>query len=368
MTLFSAPRSYEERLVDLAAQRVLPKSVYKAAGGDPDRQAQLLDAASDKELAFELQLVSEKYGLAGTRVVEQFAADVQFQEVLRAYGDGVAPVIVYFMDNDLRSLRALAWVKDKLGRSGDTPYGKYGPVDRGRYAIGVIARTGHHFLGQFAIDTSGKAHWNQTDRSMQVLIDFLAGGLRNIETKHDLGEEIGVLDALAASADIFVPIASVKALKLFKAARVAGVFPIATGAQQAAARTSLALRTRFLGAQVLQTTRTGRAAMKLGLVASTSYLVIRHPGLLNSFFEAAGRALGVPVWMAKFVGWALITLPLLMLIGPLLMAVAILSPVIRGFIALGRALTPGLPGRRFRRATGANPFLASNGLDAIRKA
>ena len=344
-TLLSAPRTYEDRLVDLAARKALPQALYSSSAGDTRLQAELLDLQSDRELAFELRLAAEKYGAAGEKVVGLYATDPLFQEALRAYGDGIVPVVVYFMENDIRSLSALAWAKGKLGMYRETPYASFGVSARGQHAIEVIARDGHRFLGQFAVDASGRAHWNQTERTLQVLMAFLAGGLRNLESKHDLGEDIGALDVLSASADVFVPIATVKALKLFSAARATGATGTATAARAGsrgvvAQGDGLVLRTRMLGAHVLQTSRVGRAALKLGLVASTAYLVVRHPSLLNSFFEAAARAVGVPEWLGKFVGWALVALPLLMIVGPLLTLTSFLVPVIRGLVWLGRWLAP----------------------------
>lgn len=357
-TLFSSSRSYDERLVDLAARRNLPEELYSAAGGDALRQAQFLDLLRDQELSLELRLAAERYGSPGKRVLDLFASEPAFQDALRAYGDGVVPVIAFFVEHDVRSLRALAWLKSKVGADDDAPYVNYGPEARGRRAIQMIGREGHRFLAQFSIDSAGIAHWNQTERTTQFLADFLAGGVRNLETKHDLGEDVGALDVLSASADVFVPIASVKALKLFKAARAAG----ATGANGAAAAadagsrvaatkaTGLALHTRLLGSQVLKTSRVGRAALKLGLVASTGYLVVRHPSLLNSVFEEIGRAFGLPAWLAKLIGWTVVAAPVLMLVGPILtMAALFLVPAVRGLAWVGRSLSP----RRSR--TGGRP-------------
>lgn len=360
-TLFSSSRPYDERLVDLAARRNLPEELYRAAGGDALRQAQFLDLLRDPELSLELRLAAERYGSPGKGVLDLFASEPAFQDALRAYGDGVVPVIAFFVEHDVRSLRALAWLKSKVGADDDAPYVNYGPEARGRRAIQMIGREGHRFLAQFSIDSAGIAHWNQTERATQLLADFLAGGVRNLETKHDLGEDVGTLDVLSASADVFVPIASVKALKLFKAARAAGATG-ATGATGAAAAagagsrvaatkaTGLALHTRLLGSQVLKTSRVGRAALKLGLVASTGYLVVRHPSLLNSMFEEIGRALGLPAWLAKLIGWTIVAAPVLMLVGPTLtMAALFLVPAVRGLAWVGRSLSP----RRSR--TGGRP-------------
>lgn len=351
-TLFSSSRSYEERLVDLAARRNLPEELYRAAGGDALRQAQFLDLLRDQELSIELRLAAERYGSPGTRVLDLFASEPALQDALRAYGDGVVPVIAFFVEHDVRSLRALAWFKSKVGADDDAPYVNYGPEARGRRAIQMIGREGHRFLAQFSIDSAGIAHWNQTERATQFLADFLAGGVRNLETKHDLGEDVGALDVLSASADVFVPIASVKALKLFKAARAAratgatgatGAAAAASAGSRAAATeaTGLALHTRLLGSQVLKTSRVGRAAIKLGLVASTGYLVVRHPSLLNSMFEEIGRALGLPAWLAKLIGWTIVAAPVLMLVGPILtMAALFLVPAVRGLAWVGRSLSP----------------------------
>lgn len=94
-TLFSSSRSYDERLVDLAARRNLPEELYRAAGGDALRQAQFLDLLRDPELSLELRLAAERYGSPGKGVLDLFASEPAFQDALRAYGDGCGNIIVF---------------------------------------------------------------------------------------------------------------------------------------------------------------------------------------------------------------------------------------------------------------------------------
>ena len=167
---------------------------------------------------------------------------------------------------------------------------EYSPLTRGRYAIEQIASDGHRFLAQFALDGFGIAHWNQTDRVLKSVEDFLFGGIRNLETRYDIAAPNRPGRRGQRGVDVLTVFGFLKAWKLLHASGTS-----AKAAQWAA----LSEYRAVLGQRVLaHSSRIGRAALKLGAVAGTAYLVARHPGLLTSLFVEAGDWIGLPTWAA----------------------------------------------------------------------
>lgn len=334
--------TYDERLVDLAARKSLSGDAYRAASGSLTAQALLLDVADDRDLTYKIQLVLDKYGPQGVRVLDTYGSEEMLQRELRTYGENIVPVVSYFMDNDIVSLRLKSKVGSLLGREkeleeGEAQFAKYGPEMRGLHAIEKINADGHQFLGQFSIDDRGTVHWNQTARTMQALEDFFAGGVRDLETKHDIGAPIGVRDVALAGADVLAVVGAVKALKLLRAARVAK-------GPGAATRVGVVESTAVLGRRVLQDHAIGRSVIKLGVKAAAVYLVVRHPSLLSSLFVEAGELLHLPPRLATLIGWLIVLLPIAYILAPLLGVLGFLVPVIGSLVKFGRWIRP-------RRAT-----------------
>ena len=365
--------SYEERLLDVQTRQSLGAASYRAAAGaTPMLQAVLLDAASDPELGFKMRLALQKYGHAARAVLEAYGSEAPLHELLRRYGESVVPVIAYFRDNDVAALRAgyqvsrlAAALKAHAGSmfsagdhkaneqapaSADTAGAlpapiEYGPDTRGRYAIEQIGSGGYQFLAQFSIDAAGVAHWNQTDRVLKSVEDFLFGGIRNLETKYDTAAPIGVLDVADAGADVLTVFGIVKSIKLLRAA---GASARAANAMKAAPWAALSEYRALLGRRVLAGGgRLGSAALKLGATAGAVYLVVRHPGLLTSLFVEAGGWLGLPAWAAAAAGWWMVVFALAMLLLPVLALAGAVSPVLTRTAEFARWLL----GWRHRAAT-----------------
>ena len=337
---------WAERLIDIHARQTLRGDLYRATLAQPVLQAVLLDAAGEPELRFKMQLALTKYGAAARPVLEAFGADARLHDLLRRFGEPVVPVIGYFLDNDVATLWA-GWQMSRMGRAikaqasslfggandsgGDKPGSKppdpaappaadYSPLARGHYAIEQIGSSGYQFLAQFAVDDAGVAHWNQTDRVLKSVEDFFAGGLRELETKHDMAAPIGIGDVAVAGADVLTMAGFVKVLKLLNASRASA---------KAAQWASLAEARAVLGRRVLAGSgRIGRAALKLGAIAGGTYLVMRHPGLLTSLFVEAGGWLGLPPWVAAAAGWWVVALLLSFVLLPLLAMISALNPAL----------------------------------------
>ncbi len=339
----SSSRTYDERLIDLAARRTLPGDLYCAAAGAPELQALFLDAAGDREVAYKLRLAVDKYGERGRMVLDAYGTDPAFEAALRAHGENIIPVIAFFMENDLRSLKAVGFIKSLVGGKVsdlEAEYARSRPEARGRHAVQKIVDRGHHFLGQFSIDAKGVAHWNQIDRGVQALAEFVVSGLRDLEGKLDVGDRIGAADVASAGADMLVGFSAVKALKIFQSARAAGAARGTVSSFRVSAGSNLASRTRLLGAKVLGEGKVSRLVVDLGAPAVAAYLTVRHPSLLNSVFENVGSMLGLPAWLAKFIGWTVIALPFVLIAAPVLAAMGAFLSIVANLLRLGVWLRP----------------------------
>lgn len=316
---------YEDRLVHLALQQSHAPQWDRLAAQPTAVQALLLDY--DQELAFKAQLAIEKYGDDARDVLLRFGDDPTFQEVIRQYGENTLPVIAYFVQNDLASVRALylaqqkgeaamavaqgfwarLWPSEPVDAPSAAepaaeeaqPPATYGPDLRGQRAIAVIAQEGHPFLGQFVLDAQGKAVWVQTERALEGMKSFFFSGMVGAEKKYRSGQPLQPVDVLSAGMDVFIVAGAFKALKFLRAAqqvRKAGVMK----------------RTQLLGAPLLRHSALGRYALKYGVMAGTVYLVVRHPSLLSGVFVTLGQWLGISPSLAKLAGWGLLLAPLLL--------------------------------------------------------
>src|SRR3546814_20335414 len=55
--------------------------------------------------------------------------------------------------------------------------------DRGWYAVQFIKAEGYDFLGQFVMNAKADVSWIQTERVLEGINSFFAGGLKGLETK-----------------------------------------------------------------------------------------------------------------------------------------------------------------------------------------
>lgn len=334
ITYVSGTATYEERLADIAASRGLSKEAYEAAGSSAVLKELFLDAADDRELTLKLELGLLKYADRARAVIEMFGDDPQFQEVLRQHGEGVIPIIDYFMSTDLLTLKGRDWALGKLQEflaaiskvnsdkgSGSTKVDPivYGPRSRGIYAIEAIRMDGHHFLGQFVLDPSNHIQRVQTDHILETLKKILAGGVTDLEWKYRSGARIEPTDVAWAGADVLSVFGATKALKFLGQARISG---------KAVEEAAVVRRTTVMGRSVLLGEAVGRRIARVGAKAAAVYLVVRHPGLLSGVFGALGQLVGLPAWLSILIGWwGAAALAMLAIIPVLRGATLLISPI-----------------------------------------
>lgn len=351
----SVSLSYPESLIRIQAQERLGKIDPRIVDEPLEVQALLLDyldgdaapgAKSDgDELALKAWIALMKYPEPSRQVLGMFGNEPKFQAILRQYGEGVIPVIKYFLDNDIKSVKVLikageiiVATKEKVGQMVDgakraaseawdqlrhkspasapeppnvvppetsppappvptapeTVTVQLEPTQRGWYAINAINNDGHKFLGQFAVDAAHVAHWNQTDRTVAAVADFLTGGVSNLERKYELHEKIEGGDVFFAAVDILPFVAAVKLLRVGKVASTTGK------------ELSVLSKTRVFAARLLPSNANLMKLGKFGAVLATGYVVLKHPGLLNSLFGELAKLMGLPPFLVQFAGWFLL--------------------------------------------------------------
>lgn len=329
--------SYDDMLVRIQAEKglsYLGKDVLK----QPSLvQAQLLGYSKNQALTMQAWLALRKYPQQTPRLLDWYGQDLDFQNILEQFGPEVIPVIDYFVTHSIQSLNALNAVTqtassiaqesksmwNNLTGSEPTntlpddqptkPPSELTPEQRGWAAIHDMRLEGHHFLGQFDIDSTGNAHWNTTDRITHDVGRFLTSGIADVERKHDLNEKITATDMGWAAVDALPVVAGLKLLKLGK---VGAETAKETKAVEAVAKSKagkLAAKESKTAESVAKTgwiERTGLLTRDLApsflrkaAWLATTYIVITHPELLSSLFVHLGNLLGAPVWLSLLLGW-----------------------------------------------------------------
>ena len=313
---FWKPVAYGEQLIRVQAAQELGH-IDRAILDEPlEVQALLLDYAPDRRLVLKAWLALSAYPDAARKILPLYGAEPEFRRILLAYGEPVIPVIRYFRDNDVWVVKAGDAVTTTMGRVGDFlgdtwrrmqggaadepkadarpgPYA-IGPDQRGWYAVNIIAREGHDLLGQFVVAGDAQVKRNQTDRVFKAITSFFTGGVRRLETRYDLGQEITRGDVFWAGLDVATIAAP---LLLFRAGKLVA----ASGKEL-----SLATRTRLLAPRLLAEAKYFQALGKYGLVAATVYIVATHPSLINSVLGEAATLMGLNPLLVQFTGWTLL--------------------------------------------------------------
>jgi len=261
-----------------------------------------------------------------------YGASQLFQDVLRTYGEDIVLPVHYFLSNEIFTLELMRGMSDTarsalnavrdlwLGSQPNESAAREALTieERGRYAIHFIHEEGYGFLGQFLMTPNGQVAWVQTERVLEGINRFFAGGIRDLETKLRRDESIGVSDVGWAAVDVAVGVSAFKILRMGRATAVSG--RTLTFSQRSAA----------LGAGLWRGSLVGTRMVKYGAPAVLAYMAIRHPSLINSLLGSAAEKLGLPVAVVQVLGWTLVLLPIMLvlrfLLGPL---VWVMSGVVR---------------------------------------
>lgn len=341
IALFSQPRTLDEQLLQLQLAQAVPAHIKDLSVEPVEVQALLLTYADDAVLLAKAQLALMRYPEIARAVLPVYGESSRFQQVLRNYGEDSLLPILYFMQNEIYTLELMRSVNETARAFADTfrspevedhreespMAGPLTPEERGRYAIEFLAEEGYGFIRQFVLSSKGEVDWVQTDRVLESLNRFFAGGIANVERKVRRDENITVGDVGGAALDVAV---GVGAFKLLRMGRVA----------PAGRALTLSQRSAVVGAGLWRGTPLGARVAKYGAPAVLAYMALRYPSVLNSLLADLAGKLGVPAPVALWAGWTLILLPIFMVLRILL------RPLGWVLVSLGRVMQAGRPRAR----------------------
>lgn len=322
--LFWRPVSLEDQMVQLQLERILPADAQALAAQPIELRALLIDYADDPLLLLQAQAATMRHPAMAPAVLLAFGDEPDFRQVLREHGAAAIPPIHFFMHNDIRSVAAMQLAGDVadrvraligLGETG-TPAPPLAPeLERGWFAVAFIRAEGHSFIGQFGLGPDDAVHWLQSERLLEGLNTFFAGGIRNLERRHRQGDGVRLRDLGHAGVDVAI---GVGVFKLVKAARAGTV---------ATRQAGFATRSVALAPVMVRHSAVASRLLRIGAPLAAGYLMIRHPSLINSGFAWLAERLNLPVALVQFGGWAVLLLPLLYLASVLLRPLGLLLGV-----------------------------------------
>lgn len=353
--IFSAtarPVPIEQKLISIHARDVLGD--FPGIEQEPvEIQAILLDMSDDALLLLKAQAAFMRYPDMSRDLFPLYAAEPEFRDILRRYGEDILPPIQHFVSRPIGTIEWMNKASRKYqaikqffisepespepDRQLPTEYKTLSPEERGWYAVNFIQSEGHDFLGQFVVDSQGATQWIGTERVLEGLNQFFASGIRNLETSYRSGNEITAGDIGWASVDVLIFASAAKVLRAGRATAVT-----AKGASRGTRSAALAARVSRSGKLVLNSARYA----KWPLIIGGGYLVITHPSIINDLFAGVAEVLGYPVTAVQFVGWVLLLIPALYIGSWLLWIVA---PLLLGLLRAASHLVTILSGR-YRRS------------------
>jgi hypothetical protein len=312
LTAAASHEPFDSRLVRLEVQRALPALEPTLEQESPEINALFLSYANDQALWMSASLALIRHGDIARSALIDYGLSPQFQEVLVRFGaDAVLP-ISYFRDHDIATLRAQHWVGERyqqVSRWWSDAEGEAGaeftPYRRGQMGIALLDANGHALLNQFVVSEQGGVEWLQGERLVAGVGDFFTSGLRDLESQWRRGDDIGAADLGWAGVDLLVMASTVKVLRVGRAARTARVGSIeAQGARAGVRQGIVASGGRFA---------TLPRMAKVAAVATTAYVVVRHPSLVSALGANLSKWLGWPVWLGQFLIWLIVLLPVLII-------------------------------------------------------
>jgi hypothetical protein len=340
----SRPVPIEQKLISIQAREVLPG--FDNIEDEPiEVQAAILDLGDDPLVLLKAQSALLSHPTMARTILPLYAAEPEFREVLRTYGENALPPIHYFIQYPVSSVewmnkaarqyeRARDYIAQLRGEETDQreQAKPLTPEERGWYAVNFIRSEGHDFLGQFVVDANGQTQWVQTERITEGIAQFFTSGVRQLEADYRTGEDISASDIGWASVDVLVFASAVKVLRAGRTAAKA-----TQGARLSTRSAALAARITGSGRLILGSARYA----KWPVIVGAGYLVVTHPSLINDFFGGIADVLGVSRVAIQIAGWLIILVPALYIASWLLWP---LIALLRGLLAVLYRMSGRRPG------------------------
>lgn len=324
ITFLYPTRALDDQLLRLQVQQQIPEYATELSAEPAGLQALFLVYADDPVLLAKARLALLRYPEPARQILLMFGEDAVFQDVLRRYGEDVLLPIVYFLDNEVFTLELMrgmsetarsvfntirgVWAEEDVSES-SAARGRLSPQERGWYAVHFIDTEGYDFIGQFVVAPDGKVGWIQTERMLEGINRFFAGGIKGLETKLRRDEAIAMSDVGWAAVDVAIGVSAFKILRMGRAG--------------AASRSlTFSERSAAMGAGLWRGSVVGARMVKYGAPAVLAYMAIRHPTIIHSLLADAAVKLGLPVGVVQVVGWTLVLLPVVLVLRLLLAPLA----------------------------------------------
>lgn len=336
------PQPLEAQLMHLQLEQAVPEAASELAGEQAEIQALFLAYAGDPVLLAKARLALLRYPDLARPVFLAFGTSPAFHDVLARYGEDVVLPIHYFLTHQVLTLdlmrglnesaqSALSSVRRLWSESEPARAIADGPLsgeERGRYAIQFLTLEGYDFLGQFVLSQNGEVGWVQSERVLEGLNSFFAGGIKGLETRVRRDEAIELGDVGWAVMDVAIGISAFKILRMGRAG-AAGAGTL-TYSQRSAA----------LGSGLWRSSVVGTRLVKYGAPAVLAYVAVKHPSVINAMLGAVAEKFGLPVHLVQVAGWTLVLLPVMLLLrlllGPLVWVMAGIVKVLGGLDRLLR--------------------------------
>lgn len=316
ITFLRPPEPLEQRLLHLQLEQAMPEYSDELSAEPAELQALFLSYAEDPVLLTKARLAFLRYPEMARPIFLTYGDSEIFRNVLRDYGEDIVLPVHYFLNNEVSTVEWMRRLQETAQSASnavrrlwsDEPSEESQALhpmsdeERGLYALHFLKEEGYDFLGQFVMTPEGQVAWVQTERVLEGLNSFFAGGIRGLETKWRQDIAIGATDIGWAAVDVAVGIAAFKILRAGRAAAVGG--QTLTFSQRSAA----------LGAGLWRGSVVGARLVKYGAPAVLAYVAIRHPSVINSLLGSAAEKLGLPVALVQVLGWTLVLLPVVLLL------------------------------------------------------
>lgn len=339
ITFTSHPRSVDAQLLHIQLEHKVPEIAPEIVKEPLAIQALLIAYASDPVLVTKAQLALMRHGDQARLVLLSQGDNATFQQVLRHYGEDVVLPIAYFHQNEVltvslmhrlseatqQAITALGWGQgtesvlqegqqnkvlehstgsgvaqgEQPGHSA-THEGSLTGLEsdqRAAYAVYFLSTEGYNFLAQFTQGPDGKVEWIQTQRVLDGINSFFAGGIRDLETRYKRQEPIELTTVGSAVLDVAIGVSAFKLLRVGRAAPALA---------ETDALTTAAQRSAVMGAGLWRGSAMAEGLVKWGAPAVVVYMAVRHPSVLNAMMGSVAQTLGVPEYWVQLAGWTLI--------------------------------------------------------------
>lgn len=293
------------------------------------------------------------------KLLPLYGREALFQQLLRRWGSEALLPIAYFYDHQIATLVARRYVGHHyqqvkrylkqqmdswLGEADNLPTRRVVPLDRpatapqtdafqaltplarGGYAMGLIERDNLRFMSQFKWQPGGRVLWLQSQRAIEDVGNFLAGGIRRVEVKVRTDRPLTGADLGLALVDIAAlawPV--LKTADVLRGSALAGSGRLAASSKlgaRGAARGELGMvkgesrwgklahaggRVAQLGGRSIGQLWRYRLLVGVGVI----WVAVMQPGIVSDLLARIAELWGLPTLPVVVAGWFLLLLPLL---------------------------------------------------------